>query len=213
MMAGENDFPYTPTPNSLRKLLNKIPTIGTPSKASQQWLAGVGFSGGNNKRSLAVMRQVGIIAGDGTPTEMWTALRSGDKPGYADGIRKSYASLFSTYPDAHRTDDEALLAFVRSATNYSETTQKLAVRTFRVLCEFGDFTATDGARAKKASKVDGNRQEKEQIRTTFASGPVGLTVNIQLQLPASADGDVYDKLFEAMGRHLKGLIRGAPDGD
>jgi hypothetical protein len=33
-----------------------------------------------------------------------------------------------------------------------------------------------------------------------------LTVNIQLQLPASADGAVYDKLFEAMAKHLRGLL-------
>jgi hypothetical protein len=37
-------------------------------------------------------------------------------------------------------------------------------------------------------------------------GGVALTVNLQLQLPESADGDVYEKLFAAMAKHLKGLI-------
>ena len=31
-------------------------------------------------------------------------------------------------------------------------------------------------------------------------------MNLQIQLPPSADGEVYDKLFAAMGKHLKGLI-------
>jgi len=42
--------------------------------------------------------------------------------------------------------------------------------------------------------------------TRTATEGVALTVNIQLQLPPSADGDVYDKLFAAMGKHLKGLV-------
>src|SRR5262249_52753607 len=133
------EFPYTPVPNNLRRLLEKIPTVGVPEKATQRWLTGLGFTGGNNMRNLAVMREVGIIGSDGTPTELYKALRAKDRPTFAAGIRKHYADLFSTYPDAHRKDNEALVAFVRSKTTYGEPTVQLAVRTFKVLAEFGDF--------------------------------------------------------------------------
>lgn len=213
-MAAEKQFPYTPVPGNLKQLLEKIPTIGTPSKATQEWLASIGFPGGNNKRSLAVLRQVGVIGPGGEPTELWHALRSKERSKFAAGIKKYYADLFATYPDAHRKDDEALIAFVRSKTGYAEGAQRLAVRTFKVFAEFGDFDK-ELPPEELAEQPDGDDKGKEKTPrkrrqatgvTTADNGTVSLTVNIQLQLPPSADGEVYDKLFAAMGKHLKGLV-------
>lgn len=214
MAEGTVSFPYTPVPGSLRKILAKIPSIGTPTRATQTWLAGIGFSGGNNRRNLAVMRQVGIISADGTPTDLWKAIRTRDKPTFAEGIRKHYADLFSTYPDADRKDSEALVAYVRSVTDYGEKTQKLAVTTFKVFCEFGDFGSEASAKTKTDEQKKPEKEkekEKPEPARPAAAAPVGLTVNIQLQLPPSGDGEVYDKLFSAMAKHLKGLIQPTTD--
>lgn len=212
-MAADKQFPYTPVPGNLKKLLEKIPTMGTPKKATQEWLASIGFPGGNNKRSLAVLRQVGVIGSTGEPTELWAALRSKDRAKFAAGMKKRYADLFATYPDAHRKDDEALIAFVRSKTDYAESAQRLAARTFKVLVDFGDFDS-DLPPEELVDSPDGDGNDDEspgkrrrRVKAPSAdSGPVALTVNIQLQLPPSADGEVYDKLFAAMGKHLKGLV-------
>lgn len=213
MATTDKAFPYTPVPNSLKRLLQKIPTIGAPEKASQDWLASIGFSGGNNNRSLVVMRAVGIIDTQGRPTSMWTALRTKDGVAFADGIRRHYSDLFSTYSDADRKDDEALIAFVRSKTNYAEQAQRLAVRTFKVLCEFGDFSAESAADTLRPDEDEDHgrkpatEKHERKGRSAEVDGRVALTVSLQLQLPASEDGAVYDKLFAAMGKHLKGLIQ------
>jgi hypothetical protein len=215
-MADKIEFPYSAVPGNLRKILEQIPTMGTPSKASQKWLASIGFSGGNDKRNLGIMRQVGIISSGGEPTDLWTAFRTRDKVKIAAGVRRHYSGLFSTYPDAHRKDDEALLAYIRSTTEYGEKAQRLALRVFRNLCEFGDFDAE----ADPEGVVDDEGEEPNEgkggngggrTRVERVGGGVGLTVNIQIQLPPSEDGEVYDKVFEAMGRHLKTLIAPQPD--
>ena len=189
-------------------MLEKIPTIGTPSKADQQWLEGLGFGGGNNRMNLALLRQVGVIDGSGRPTEMWRALRAKDKTKFGAAVRRHYADLFAMYPDAHRKDDEALIAFVRSRTDYAEQTQRLAVRTFKVFTEFGEFGSDAGPDVIDEEGEDTTKRERVQRRRqpSREDAGVALTVNIQLQLPPSADGDVYDKLFAAMGKHLKGLV-------
>ncbi len=216
-MAETIEFPYSPVPNNLRKLLAKFPDMGTPPKATQVWLAGVGFSGGNNNRNLAVMRQIGIISSSGEPTELWAAIRGKDKSKFAAGVRRHYSGLFSTYPDAHRKDDEALLAYVRSSTDYGEKAQKLAVRVFKVLCEFGDFEADldpddEVDEHEEDDQDDKITKKRRRPKTTDRSRQgVDLTLNIQIQLPPSGDGEVYDKVFEAMGRHLKTLIQPEPD--
>lgn len=212
-MAGHDGLPYTPVPASLKRILERVPHIGTPTKADAKWLAGLGFSGGNNQMNLALLRQVGIINSQGVPTDLYKALRAGDRAKFGAGIKKHYSALFSTYPDAHRQDDEALIAFVRGNTDYAVGTQRLAVRTFKVLAEFSDF----GGAGDQADDGNGDDEEREERQTngggkgrrrraSTGSEGVALTVNIQLQLPPSADGEVYDKLFEAMGKHLKGLV-------
>src|SRR5262249_22582327 len=138
---AEKKFPYTTVPNNLRKLLQKIPTIGSPPKASQKWLESIGVSGGNNKTLLPVLRYIDVIKTAGEPTEYWTALRAGDKTKFADAIRKGYADLFSVYEDADKQGDDALTVFFRTHTTLGDKALSFCVRTFKVLVEFGDFGA------------------------------------------------------------------------
>lgn len=211
-MADEKKYPYTTVPNNLRKLLQKLPTLGSPPKATQTWLASIGFSGGNNKTLLPVLRHLGVISQTGEPTEYWAALRAGDKVQFADAVRKGYPDLFATYNDAHKQDTETLQTFFRTHTALGEKAQSFCVRTFKVLTEFGDFETptktkekVDEAAEDLEKKIDLKRSTKDDAEIP-ARQPLALTVNLQIELPPSADGEVYDKLFAAMGKHLKGLI-------
>lgn len=206
-MAGLDAFPYTSVPASFKRLLEKVPSVGTPAKANKQWLAGLGFGGGNNEMSLKLMKQLGMLDASAAPTDFYKAVRAKDKAQVAAFTRKAYASLFEMYPDAQRQDDEALMAFARSQTDYAEGTQRLAVRTFKTLVGFGDFEAAAGSSDDEDEKAEPKTKGRTAARAGApTSSGVGLTVNIQLQLPPSADGEVYDKLFAAMAKHLKGLV-------
>jgi hypothetical protein len=150
-----------------------------------------------------------VLDNSGVPTELWTALRARNRAAFGAGIRRAYTALFAMYPDAHRQDDEALMAFARSHTDYAEGTQRLAVRTFKTFVTFADFDSPTEDEAGDEETAGGagakGRDRKKEPPPPRPSG-VGLTVNIQLQLPPSTDGEIYDKLFEAMAKHLKGLI-------
>lgn len=215
-MADEKKYPYTTVPNNLRKLLQKLPTLGAPPKATQKWLESIGFSGGNNRSLLPVLRHIGVINQSGEPTEYWTALRSGDKAKFADAVRKGYADLFTTYTDAHEQNAETLQTFFRTHTGLGEKAQSFCVRTFKVLVEFGDFDKPTKTKAKVAEVAE-EREDKLDLGSAGGGGggdgggkptpqPFALTVNLQIELPPSADGEVYDRLFAAMAKHLKGLI-------
>jgi hypothetical protein len=220
-MAEEKKYAYTTVPTNLRKLLQKIPTLGAPPKASQKWLASIGFAGGNNNTMLPVLRHLGVIDKSGAPTEYWVALRSGDKVKFADAVRKGYPDLFATYTDAHKQDSATLQTFFRTHTGLGDKAQSFCVRTFQVLAEFCDFSKPSRAKpaadaGESAGDADAIASEGGDAARRSASGPdhsgaptpqpLALTVNLQIELPPSADGEVYDKLFAAMGKHLKGLI-------
>ena len=142
------------------------------------------------------------------------ALRSGNSAKFAEAVRRGYADLFATYEDADKQDAATLQTFFRTHTGLGDKAQSFCVRTFKVLTEFGDFSATLPAEEALPIATEPQReaQEPEVLPTPVphrgqASGqPLALTVNLQIELPPSADGEVYDKLFAAMGKHLKGLI-------
>jgi hypothetical protein len=88
--------------------------------------------------------------------------------------------------------------------------QRRAVKTFQTLCEFGEFDAEardDDANHEQSDEPRGSKAKQAKLKSGDANrNGVALTVNLQLQLPASENGEVYEKLFAAMGKHLKGLI-------
>jgi Family of unknown function (DUF5343) len=208
-MASDDSRWYTTAPASLRKVLAEIPRLGNPTKVNSAWLSSIGHSGGNAQSMLRVFKNVGLVAPDGTPTEVWPAFKGGDKKALASGIRAGYAPLFDIYPDAQQKDTEALTSFFRSNTGLAQNGQRLCVQTFQTLCSFADFSEARQTPTPRTGSEDGHERRGPQERDTPARpslAGVGLTVNIQLQLPPSPDGEVYDKLFEAMAKHLRGLI-------
>lgn len=52
---------------------------------------------------------------------------------------------------------------------------------------------------------DVNEERSPRRSPPAAAGALTLNINIQLQLPANADGKTYEALFAAMGKHLKDL--------
>lgn len=183
--------------------------MGVPERATQKWLVSAGYAGGNAMTILPVLRFVGIIGSDGSPTELWQALRRGDAAGrarFADAVRRAYADLFAVHPDAHRKDAEALRNFFRAHTSGGDQVQQRMVQTFKALAEFGDFDQpSEVARPESPRVATQEAPEPPPVRAPRLGTELALTVNLQLQLPATADGDVYDKLFAAMRKHLMGL--------
>jgi hypothetical protein len=203
---------YTTVPNDLKDFLTKLPGLGVPPNKAidQQWLAQVGFTTPNQRSILNVLKAIEAIDGEGRPTKVWNAFRARDRAAVAIAIREAYADLFTTFSDADKRDDEAIANFYRGNTSFSANTLSKVVRTFRVLTEFGDFDSTPTppkedaplppAKEQEDAKASGKRQPESPT-----SG-VHLTVNIQLQIPATAEGKVYEELFAAMRKNLIDLI-------
>lgn len=205
-MAEEEAYPYTTVPNRMKEILGKVPSLGKPPKITQAWFKGQGYTSGNDMTVLATMRKLGMVSNGGEPTDFYDALRGKDRAAVAEHVRSAYRPLFELYPDAQQKDAEALQNFFRSTTSSGVTAQRLMVRTFQVLSEFGDFQGAGPASTVPSPKNGSGTAERTPAQVVrSAGGGLTLNVNIQLQLPPSAEGDVYDKLFEAMGKHLKGL--------
>ncbi len=204
---------YTPTPASIPRFLAHMQTLGKPDKVTVQYLESVGFKSKNDRPLISILKSLGFLDSSGVPTSRWLAYRDKAKAKgvLAAGITEAYASLFATYPDAFRRDNEALRNYFSTHSGtLNESTLQLVVRTFKTLCAEADFSSSAAAEEiiehtptvkEKGAAAKIQRQQTE-------GGALTVNINIQLQLPATDDASVYEKLFEAMN---KTILRGRQD--
>jgi hypothetical protein len=195
---------------SIGRFLSHVRESGVPAKVTTKYLETVGFKSSNDRQLVPIMKAIGFLDSSGTPTEVWKRYRgAGGKATLTDAIRSAYTELFAVYPDAQLRDDEVITNFIRGHTDYSARVVDFALKTFRALCAEADFTATSGAphttEAAPASTVVTAGTGLVTATPTLPAGTASsatVNINIQLTLPASDDGKLYDEFFAAMKKHL-----------
>jgi len=204
---------YTPNTNSIPRFLAHVQTAGVPPKVSGEYLKSVGFKSGNDRYLIPILKALKFLDSSGVPTDRWRSYRDKQKAKgvLAAAITEAYSNLFETYPDAYRRDNEALRNyFSTQSPGLNESTLQLVVRTFKVLCTDADFSSAAAAEEILEQEEVKEKGGGQHIRRTTGQSGDGLTINIniQLQIPATDDATVYEKLFEAMN---KTILRGRQD--
>ena len=204
-----DNYPYHVNTANVKKFLEHVQTAGVPPKVTFQYITSVGFKSKNDRAILTVLKFIGFVDNSGVPTNVWRAYRnkSQSKKVLGSAVKKAYGTLFETYPDANRKDNEALRNFFSSHTSVAENTVTLIVRTFKTMAEMGDFESP--AHIVPEVEVEVEEPVVDETATVVkrrvgATPPNGMTVNIniQLQIPATDKADVYDSFFAAMKKHL-----------
>lgn len=198
-MAG---VPYTPNPASIPKFLQHIQSAGVPQKVNLDYLTSVGFKSSNDRYLISILKSIDFLDPHGVPTDRWRTYRNKatGRGVLGSAIRHGYQDLFVTYPNAHERDSEALRNFFSSRSDLAATTLERAVQTFKTLCGVAAFSAQDEPLQTPAQ----SQLEAATVSHAAASKPglPAININIQLQLPATDDAGVYEKLFAALRKHL-----------
>lgn len=137
------DYPYVLKTSSLKDLLQKIPTIGTPDKFTHRRLAELGYKTKNDRQIISVLRFINFIDSDSKPSNNYLSYRDKSKSRavMAASLRDAYSDLFQTYSDAQNKDKEALRNFFSTSVTAGERVLLAVVDTFKALCELADFEA------------------------------------------------------------------------
>jgi hypothetical protein len=192
-------FTYTTVPNTLREFIKGIPDRSRPDKVTVRYLKQIDFKSSNDSTIIKVLKFVGLLDSTGAPTEAYSQYLNKDKgPAVmAEQIRKAYAAVFKVYPSPHTQPDSALQNFFRESTGLAAKTVSLMAATFKVLCEYADFSK-QGVTDPKNNEGGGRRD----------SSPAGAQIhlNIQILLPSNAQPAEYDAIFDSLSRHLKKLV-------
>lgn len=199
---------YAVKMGSLRAFLKRVKSkeLGVPDKVTQAYLMSIGYKSPNDRRIIPVLKSINFIGDNGVPTQSFSDFRTEKSEQImATALRKTYADLFKIYSRPLEKDKSVLENFfAKNHPSVKKSTLGLFVDTFKVLCEFADF----GAPAIAITPTPIPTPDRTPTLTPAVQlpvareGGVNLSVNIQLELPATQDATVYDKIFASLKKHL-----------
>lgn len=207
MADDKVSFPYVVGTQKLTTLIKTIPDIGVPEKFTLKKLKALGYTSSNDERFVPAMKFIGLLDSAGAPTDLWNEARAHLGSAIAKGTKAGYADLFAQFPNAHQKDEEALRTYFTVHSGTGKSAVARMVQTFKAFAELGDFkgasegnSVDEGPRAYSSSTKTKPSEPAANVKPSTIAPSVA--INIQLQVPADPTGEIYDKFFAAMAKHL-----------
>jgi hypothetical protein len=218
-----NKHPYIPTTGYLVQVLNHF-RRSFPSSVSADTLKKLGFAPKNESYVLNILRFLGFIDKDGNKTDVASKIFSSHddttfSKEFSKSVQKTYKELFDLHGEnSWDLDADTLITFFRSSDQTTAIVGKLQASTFQILSSFaghGDLpeskqrTAKVKSTKKTKSKLKQSKIAKKSSTTTILENgfnkrknDFGLTVRIEINLPAGGDQQTYDRIFKSIRENL-----------
>ncbi|MDP3272020.1 MAG: DUF5343 domain-containing protein [Polynucleobacter sp.] len=193
------------------KILGKIIEAQTPDRFTQDFLSTkLGFPGGTAKPFIPLAKRLGLLEGDGKPSDLYKAFRnhSHSKAAMASAIRKGYSQFYERNEYAHDLDKKKLEGLVVEITGLEagHATTRAIVGTFETLKSFADFNKPEihkvGPIEEKAASVLKSSLEVEALNEDSSDIKLNLAYTINLVLPKTDDVAVFNAIFKSLREHL-----------
>lgn len=220
-----DSYPYVPAPGGLEKTISQFRN-SFPSVVDSGTLKKFGLAPNNERYVLNVFRFLKFIDADGKKTDLAAKifLIHEDEvfsKEFSSAVRNAYSGLFGLYGEgAWATPRERLITYFRQSDQKSATVGGRQASTFQLLARLSGHGESHGRRSQKskAKETPSVRKKQKNTATTLpnasestqasppvmdaASPKVGLTVRIEINLPAVNDQGTYDKIFKSIRDYL-----------
>lgn len=221
-----NKYPYVASAGPLVKTIAHL-RKSFPKEVTADTLRKLGVAPKNESYVINVLRFLGVIDDEGKKTDVKAkAFVQHQETAFASEfeklVRDAYEELFELHGDAAwKLDRSALTQFFRTTDHSSDVVGTRQASTFSALAALSGHAdvptpkaavsakkqtpVTEGSKPK--SKPQNKSSSKVAVSATEApaSGqhaPVGLTVRIEVNLPASGDQETYDRIFQSIRKNL-----------
>jgi len=194
---------------NLPAIMQKIVDGTAPPKFTVAHLKAIGFKSSNDQGVIPLLKDLGFLTADGTPTPRYHDYRdkSRSRAVLGQAIREAYEDIFHIKENPTKSDRSAIEGRFKSAHNASDRVASLQAATFLALLDLADLTGSKTPPGKK------KEQEKAEPESRGSNGkpaapPVpelpfaGLRYNIEVHLPATKDVEVYNAIFKSLKAHL-----------
>ena len=195
-----------------------------PTTVTAETLQKLGFAPKNETYVLNVLRFLGLLDQDGKKTEAASKVFNLHDDGafsqeFSKIVERAYHALFELHGDkSWNLDIDSLMTFFRSSDQTTAIVGKRQAITFQILAAFSGHGEVPIAKAGSVKAISSlkKKTEKNMGQETGAkknSGKrnnvpekgtknFGLTVRIEINLPADGDQETYDRIFKSIKENL-----------
>ena len=214
--------PYVPSLGGLSKTITHF-RKSFPASVNAVTLKKLGFAPNNESYVMNVLRFLNLIDSDDKKSDVGATIFSNhDDAVFAKAlgaqVQDSYSALFDLHGEkSWNLDKDALMSFFRTSDQTTEIVGRRQATTFQLLAKFADHAdsprpkspepdpKTRTVAAKQRRRVappratsNDNAIEPHEDAPKPAPSRVGLTVRIEINLPADGDQDTYDRIFKSI---------------
>ena len=210
--------PFMQVVNHLRKSF--------PATVNADTLKKLGYAKKNESYVINTLRFIGIIDEAGNKTDKAGKIFSSHdnntfQKEFSGIIEKAYTELFLLHKDAWSLDMDSLITFFRQTDQSSSLVGKKQANTFKALTDLSGHAELlehkpekVGGTAKKTTKKTEQKavSAKQEVappvsgipneQTSNSKNQIGLTVRIEINLPAEGDQVTYDRIFKSIRENL-----------
>lgn len=194
------NFPYMASARNLPEILGKIKAAGTPPKFTYEFLkANLGFASSNDRSVIGVLKALGFLTPDSTPTDRYNEFRDGARSGaaLAAGLREGWSDVFLSDQKAQDRTPAQLVELFKGVAGVGEAVAKKMATTFKVVAMQADWkTLRPAVEPLEPRELPANAPLPEQ------RAGLALHHDIHLHLPPSSDVAVYTAIFRALRSEL-----------
>lgn len=200
-------LPYVTSPGNIVKALTGIKAATVPDRVSQDFVKTIlKIPGGSGDQMTAFLKKLGLTNPDGSPNETYRKFRNPTSSGaaIASAIRTAYAALYVRNEFMHELSDTDLLGLVVEETGEAHDSNpvKLTVSCIKHLKQFANFSKAEQELPAVVKTDEPVREISQEERTPSKAFGINLDYTINLNLPATADPNVFDAIFKSLKEHL-----------
>ncbi len=204
-----DSYPYIISNNKIDPILAQIRKAARPTRFSQKLLVKWGFSASNDRAIIPLMRELGFINENGTPSANYDHLRDPKnwKRVLGGHVRELYSDLFAIDSNIDKASDEDVKGAMARVTGKDEESVKRYYATFKTLIGLADLKGEIVEPEENGRNAAQETVEKETLAITpvVPVKPARSTeyhYNLQIHLPPNGDLATYNAIFRALRENL-----------
>jgi hypothetical protein len=196
-----------------------------PASVTAETLKKLGYAPNNESYLISILRFIQVIDDKGVKTDKASEIFSKHEDaefqkGFAELMKAAYADLFSLHGEnAWALNQHQLISYFRTADQSSAIVGRRQASVFQALAALsGKASSAAPVRKVKAANgeapaVKAKRASTRNDGAALKSAPpassslpkgrdIGLTVRIEINLPAEGDQETYDRIFKSIRENL-----------
>ncbi len=202
--------PYINATGLVTKIFDKIIEAQQPERFTQDFLGTkLGFASGSARPIIPLMKKLGFIGSDGTPTQIYSQFRNPDTRGaaMAQALRSGYKDFFERNEFCYDLSKDKLRNLVVEMTGASpdDAVVRAILNTFlnlRAYARFDEKIPEARVPDKLERQAEDPRIHGEGVSERLNGGGLNLSYTINLNLPETSDVEVFNAIFRSLKEHL-----------